>query len=91
MIIALDVIIWADALKDLCLQCVLSRDEWHEIMDLSINRVLSVVKCYRECYELIITKVVSQNLKQAFHFRTDQISTEQMVDQIFPDIDLGEN
>jgi deoxyadenosine/deoxycytidine kinase len=85
---ALDVIIWLEAPEDLCLQRVLTRDEWHEIKYVSNNSALEELKCYRECYERIIPEMASRHSIKVFHFHTDQISTEQMVDQIFSEVDL---
>jgi hypothetical protein len=85
----LDAIIWLDAPEDLCLQRVLSRDEWHEIKDLPHHSALRELKCYRESYQRIIPEMASQHSLKMFYFRTDQISTEQMINQIFSDIDLG--
>jgi adenylate kinase family enzyme len=84
----LDAIIWLDAPDDICLQRVLSRDEWHEIKEMSVDNALSEERCYRNCYEQLIPEMASYNAMKLFHFRTDQISTEQMVDQIFSDGDL---
>jgi deoxyadenosine/deoxycytidine kinase len=84
----LTAIIWCDAPEDVCIQRVLSRDEWHEIKEISINSALSEVRCYRDSYEHIIPEMTSLHAIRLFHFHTDQISTEQMVDKIFSDADL---
>jgi deoxyadenosine/deoxycytidine kinase len=81
-------IIWCDAPEDVCLQRVLSRDEWHEIKEMSMNSALSEIRCYRDFYERIIPEMASQGSIKVFHFHTSQISTEQMVYRIFSDADL---
>jgi hypothetical protein len=88
---ALDVIIWIDAPEDLCLQRVLSRDEWHEIKYIPAKDAQMQLKGYRECYERIIPGMAAQGSSKVFHFRSDQTSTQQMVDQIFSEIDLRKN
>jgi hypothetical protein len=84
----LTAIIWCDAPEDACLQRVLSRDEWHEIKEMSIDSALSELRCYRDFYEHIIPDMTSNHAIKLFHFHTDKISTEQMVEQIFSDADL---
>jgi shikimate kinase len=85
---ALDAIIWLDSPEDLCLQRVLSRDEWHVIKELPVDNALREIKCYRDWYSQIIPDMASKHSLKVFHFQTDQISTEQMVNQIFSDVDL---
>jgi hypothetical protein len=85
---ALDAIIWLDAPEDLCLQRVLSRDEWHVIKERPVDSALCELKCYRDYYEQIIPDMASKHPLKVLHFHTDQISTDQMVDQIFSDVDL---
>jgi hypothetical protein len=85
----LTAIIWCDAPEEACLQRVLSRDEWHEIKKMSINSALRELRCYREFYERIIPEMTTHHTR-LFHFRTDLISTEQMVDEIFSDAELWE-
>jgi hypothetical protein len=85
---ALDVAIWLDAPAELCLQRVLARDEFHEIKDMHANEALLELKGYRECYKRIIPEMSSRFGLKTFYFRSDQITTDQMVDQIFSEIDL---
>jgi hypothetical protein len=82
----LDAIIWLDAPEDVCLQRVLSRDEWHEIKEMDIEDAKAEVRCYRDYYEQIIPQIAHQYSTKVFHFHTDQISTEQMVKLIFSDV-----
>jgi hypothetical protein len=85
---ALAAIIWLDAPEDECLQRVLSRDEWHEIKEMDINRALGEVRCYRDSYEQLIPQMAHQHSTKLFHFHTDQLSTEQIVERIFSDVEF---
>jgi shikimate kinase len=85
---ALEVIIWLEAPDDLCLQRVLSRAERHEIKHMPSESALRELKCYRESYEQIIPSMAAQHSLKVFFFRTDQISTQQMIDQIFSETNL---
>jgi hypothetical protein len=82
----LDAIIWLDAPEHLYLQRVLSRDEWHEIKEMDNDRAMAEVKCFQDYYEQLIPQMVHQHSTKLFHFHTDQISTEQMAEQIFSDV-----
>jgi len=85
---ALDVIIWLDAPEELCLQRVLAREEWHHAKHMEANDVLERFRGLRKSYEQIISRMVARQPKKVFCFRTDQISTEEMVDRIFSEVDL---
>jgi deoxyadenosine/deoxycytidine kinase len=84
----LNAIIWLDAPGDICLQRVLSRNEWHPIKEMPLDSAISEVNGYRDCYEHIVPQMASSHGIKLFHFHTDQISTEKMIDQIFSDTDL---
>jgi thymidylate kinase len=86
---ALDVIIWLDAPDELCLQRVLAREEWHHAKHMEANEVLGRFRGLRKSYEQIISRMVSRHPKRVFCFRTDQISTKEMVDRIFSEVDLA--
>jgi thymidylate kinase len=86
---ALDVIIWLDAPEELCLQRVLAREEWHHAKHMEANDVLERFRGLRKSYEQIISRMVSRQPKKVFCFRTDQISTEEMLDRIFSEVDLA--
>ena len=88
---ALDVIIWLEAPDDLCLERVLSRDERHELKHIPTESALREEKCYRESYGQIIPSMAAQHSVKVLFFRTDQVSTQQMVDQIFSETDLNGN
>jgi deoxyadenosine/deoxycytidine kinase len=85
---ALAAIIWLDAPEELCLKRVLSRSEWHEIKDENVDDALGEVRCYRDHYEQLIPQMASNHSLKLFHFHTDQISTEQIVEQIFSDVEF---
>jgi hypothetical protein len=85
---ALDVIIWIDAPEEMCLQRVLSRDEHHEIKYISALSALEQLTCFRKAYQQIIPEMASQHPIKVFYFRSDQISTEEMIKRIDSEIDL---
>lgn len=87
--LALDVIIWLDAPEELCLNRILARDEWHIAKLKMPQEVLERFRDLRKGYERIISRMVSLQPKKVFSFRTDQISTREMVDQIFSEVDLA--
>jgi hypothetical protein len=76
-------IIWLDAPGEMCLQRVLSRDEWHPIKKMSPGSAISEVNGYRDCYEHIVPEMATSHGMKLFHFHTDQISTDAIIDQIF--------
>jgi deoxyadenosine/deoxycytidine kinase len=86
---ALDVIIWLDAPEELCLQRVLARDQWHDVKDMAVNEALGRFRVLRKSYQKIVAQMASQHPKKVFHFHTDQISTEQMVEQIVSEVNLA--
>ncbi len=84
----LDVIVWLEAPEELCLQRVLARNEWHEAKTQSRSQTLEEFGIYRKLYEKMISKMTSKHPIKIFYFRTNQISTEQMVDHLFSEINL---
>ena len=83
-----DAIIWMDAPEELCLQRVLSRDEWHELKDVPREDALSELKGYRESYGKIVPEIESKYPNKVLYFRSDQTSTEQIAAQLFSDTGL---
>ena len=79
----LDVIIWLDVDEELCLQRVHARDEWHEIKDISIQSGLAELKYFRNSYAKIIPEMELHHPVKVFYFRTDQLTTQEIVDKIF--------
>ena len=86
---ALDVIIWLDAPEELCLQRILARKEWHHAKYMEANDVLERFRGLRKSYEQIINRMASKGSKKIFYFRTDQVSTDQIIDQIISEVDLA--
>jgi hypothetical protein len=41
------------------------------------------VNGYRDCYEHIVPEMATSHGMKLFHFHTDQISTDAIIDQIF--------
>jgi len=80
---ALDVIIWMDAPEELCIERVLSRAEDHELKYHTYEEGLDELKRYREYYQKIIPEMAARHPIKVFYFRSDQIPTEQIADQIF--------
>ena len=85
---ALDVVVWLDAPEDLCLQRILARNQWHDAKHMTSKDALSRFRGLRMSYEQIITKMVSKQPKKVFYFRTDQISTEQIVNRLFSEVNF---
>lgn len=83
---ALSAIIWLDAPEDILHQRVLSRDERHAIKKLSVQDAMNELKGYRDCYEHLVPEMASRHSLKVFHFHTDQVTTEQMIDQIFANV-----
>jgi hypothetical protein len=84
----LDAIIWLDAPEEVCFERVHSRNQWHQFLDYSAESALAQIKYDRESYHKLVPEMASQFAVKVFHFRTDQISTEKMVKQIFSDNEL---
>jgi gluconate kinase len=85
---ALDAIIWLDAPDEVCFQRVHSRDQWHQFLDYDAESALKQIKLDRENYHKLVPGMASQFGLKVFHFQTDQMSTVDMVQQIFSDEDL---
>jgi shikimate kinase len=87
----LDAIIWLDAPEDVCFNRVHSRNQWHQFLSYTAESALAQIKYDRDSYHKLVPEMASQFAVKVFYFRTDQISTEKMVEQIFSDIDLWES
>lgn len=85
---ALEAIIWLDAPTDTCFQRISSRDEWHQYKFIPPEKAISLLKFYREYYERLIPQMASLNALKVLTFRSDQMSTEQITDRIFSELDL---
>ncbi len=85
---SLDAIIWLEAPEEVCYQRVHTRDQWHQFLRYSTENAMEELRCYQKYYEILIPEMTSKHPIKVFHFRTDQISTDQMVEQIFSDADL---
>jgi adenylate kinase family enzyme len=86
---AVDLLIWLDAPEELCLQRILSRDQWHDAKEMTSTEALGRFRALRKSYEQIILQMVSKRPRKVFHFLTDQISTQEIVDRIFAEVPLG--
>ncbi len=84
---AMDAVLWLDAPEELCIERVHTRDEEHQLKQASVEMGLKELKCYRESYQKIIPIMASENLK-VLHFRSDQMSTQQMLAKILSDEQL---
>jgi thymidylate kinase len=83
---AVDVMIWLDAPEELCLKRVLGREQWHDAKAMDSEDILERFRGLRKSYEQIILKMVSKRPRKVFHFLTDQISTEEILDRIFSEM-----
>jgi shikimate kinase len=81
-------IVWLDAPEEVCLQRVHVRDQWHQFLEYSTENAMEELKYYRKYYEKLVPEMAAQYRVKIFYFRTDQISTEQMVEKIFSEVDL---
>jgi deoxyadenosine/deoxycytidine kinase len=79
---ALDAIIWLDAPDEMLYNRVVQRDEWHEVQKQSQDVAISSFARYRDWYGKIIKAVASQRKIKIYTYRTDQISTEQIGEQV---------
>lgn len=85
---ALDAIIWLDAPEEVSLHRINSRDQWHQLLECSDERALDELRYFRKHYEKLVLEMTSQYPVKLFAFRSDQISTDRMVEQIFSDTDF---
>jgi hypothetical protein len=53
------------------------------------TEALGRFRALRKSYEQIILQMVSKRPRKVFHFLTDQISTQEIVDRIFAEVPLG--
>lgn len=91
---AVDVIIWLDAPEELCLQRIFGRDQWHDAKKMTVAEAFGRFRALRKSYEQIILKMVSKRPRKVFHFLTNQVSTEEIVNQVFAEVSflpLGTN
>jgi hypothetical protein len=85
---ALNVIIWLDAPEELCVERVMTREEYHHIKTFTFEKGVQELKRFREEYRRIIPLMTSRHPIKVFYFRSDQITTDQMIEQIFSDPDM---
>jgi hypothetical protein len=79
---ALDAIIWLDAPDELLYNRVIHRNEWHEVQQQAQDVAVASFVHYREWYGKITKAIASQRDVKTFSFRTDQVSTEQIANQV---------
>ncbi len=85
----LDVIIWMEAPIELSLQRVMGRDEEHEAKSLTSEAALREFDRYRLSYIEMVPEMSRRGGARLFHYRSDEVSTEQMADEIIAAVDLG--
>jgi shikimate kinase len=85
---ALDAIIWLDAPEAVCLQRVHIRDQWHQFLEYSDESALEELCYFQKKYAELVPEMASQYPIRVFKFRSDQISTQEMVEIIFSDVEL---
>lgn len=87
--LALDVIIWMEAPVELSLERVLSREEEHEAKSEPVEVALHEFECYRHAYNALVPEIARRGGAQLFHYRSDQMTTEQMAEEIFKVLGLS--
>jgi shikimate kinase len=86
---ALDVIVWIEAPTELLLERVLARDEDHEARGQSREVALAHFERYQSEYSKMVPGVVGRGPARLFHFRSDQVSAEKMLEEIRAMVDLS--
>jgi hypothetical protein len=84
----LDMIIWLEAPDRILLERVLGRDSWHEAKDQPQQETLRCFARYRTCYEQILSAMTANGGPEVLHFRTDQLSADQMVEEVLAALGL---
>ena len=85
---ALDVIIWMEAPIELSLNRVMGRDEEHEAKSMAAAAALKEFSRYRLSYVELIPEIARRGHARIFRYRSDQVSTEQMTNEIFAAVDF---
>ena len=85
---ALDVIVWIEAPIELLLQRVLARNELHEARTQPPDVALAYFERYQSEYSKTVPRVASSGHARLFHFRSDQMTTEQMIREIYSAVNL---
>ncbi len=85
---ALDMIVWIEAPNELLLQRVLARDEVHEAREQPAGTALEYFERYRLWYSRMVPEMASRGHARLFHFRSDELTTEQMVSEVLRTVDL---
>lgn len=85
---ALDLIVWLDAPEELCLERILGREEWHHAKFMEREDILERFRGLRTSYERIIKGMTSRRPVQVYYFRTDEVSTEAIIERISSEVDL---
>ncbi len=85
---ALNLIIWIEAPNQLLLERVLDREELHEAKSQPPALALEYFERYRVSYSKMVPEVARRGHAHLFHYRSDQVSTGQMAEEIFGAVDL---
>lgn len=86
---ALDLIIWLDAPNELLLDRVTARAESHQAKNQSPKETLEEISRLRKGYGEIISLMTTQGGPRLLQFRTDQISPEQIADNLYAEAKLN--
>lgn len=78
----IDLAVWLDAPDSVLLERVHCRTQWHEAKAQPDRQVLQRFGRLRRCYGHILADMVTRGDLEVLHFRTDQVSSEQIADRV---------
>jgi hypothetical protein len=85
----LDIVVWLEAPPEILLRRVMARDEWHEAKTQEPDSALDTFRRFQVAYQRLISQVTSHKAVKVFHYQTDQVSTEQMAEELLSEMGLG--
>jgi deoxyadenosine/deoxycytidine kinase len=74
----LDVLVWLEAPVGLLVHRVLTRDDWHEVKALALEKALDRFARYQRSYKKVVGAMTDRDGPTLMHFETDRMPPEEV-------------
>lgn len=85
-----DLFVWLDAPDNVLLERIRTRNEWHAAKEQPDSQVLERFAHLRRRYGQILAEMAHRGGPEVLHFRTDQVSSDQMADRVLSALRPGD-